>query len=798
MKYRELIQSMTLEEKAMLMSGKNNWESEDIPRLKVPSLFCADGPHGIRKQLGAADHLGLNPSAPATCYPTASAIANSWDTSLGEDVGSCLGAEAAEQGVNILLGPGLNIKRNPLCGRNFEYFSEDPYLSGKMAAGYVRGIQSHGVSACPKHFAANSQETLRMASDSVMDERTLRELYLTGFEIAVKESNPKTLMTSYNLVNGVYANENPHLLQEILVDEWGFDGIVVSDWGGSNDHTAGVAAGNHLEMPAAGPGTDREIVEAVKNGSLSMEILDKRVDEFLSVLFDVTRAKNVKADLTAHHAAARRAARESIVLLKNENSILPLKKGASVAVIGDFADMPRYQGAGSSLVNTTHLDRTMDEIKKTDLTVAGFSAGFTRNGTPDDAMLKDACALAQKAETVLLYLGLDEVRETEGLDRSDMRIAENQVALLAAIQKANPNIVVVLSCGSAVEMPWLGHCRALIHASLSGQAGAGAILDVLTGVYNPSGKLTESYPVKYQDTPNYRYYPGLECSAEYREGPFVGYRYYEKANIPVQFPFGFGLSYSTFSYSELSVSATEVSFTLENTGALAGAEVVQLYIGKNDSAVFRPVKELKGFQKVFLQSGERKAVTIPLDDKAFRYFDVTANRFETESGEYQIYVGSSSADIRLTGEVAVKGTAVPSAYDSEKLPHYFSGKVTEVSDKEFELLLGRPLPNGKWDRSKPLGRNDTFAQLFYAKSPVARLAYKVLSSKKRKAEESGKPDLNILFIYNMPFRGMAKMMGGMFDMKMVDALLFLFNGHFFRGAGRLIKAFLTREKPHKS
>lgn len=798
MKYPEIINKMTLEEKASLLAGKNNWESKDIPRLNIPSLFCADGPHGLRRQLGSTDHLGLNPSSPATCFPTAAAIANSWDASLGEDIGKCLGDEAAEQNVHVVLGPGLNIKRNPLCGRNFEYFSEDPYLSGKMAAGYVRGIQANGGSACPKHFAANSQETMRMSNNSILDERTLRELYLTGFEIAVKESKPKSLMTSYNLVNGVYANENAHLLQDILVDEWGFDGFVVSDWGGSNDHTQGVAAGSHLEMPSAGPATNREIVESVQNGTLSMSLLDKRVDEFLSVLFEVTKVKSKKADFDAHHVMARRAAQESIVLLKNDDAILPLKKGVRVAVIGDFADKPRYQGAGSSLVNATRLDRTMDEIKKFDLDVMGFASGFIRTGQPDDALLAAACTLAKQSEVVLLYLGLDEVRETEGIDRTEMRIAENQVRLLEAIHKVNANIVVTLSCGSAIEMPWLNLCKAVVHNSLSGQAGAGAVLDVLTGFVNPSGKLSESYPIKYLDTPNCRWYPGKECNAEYRESLFVGYRYYEKADVQVLFPFGFGLSYTSFAYSNLTVNPSEVSFTLENTGSVAGSEVVQLYIGLNKSKLFRPIKELKGFCKVFLQQGEQKKVNIPLDDKAFRYFNTATNRFEIESGEYQIYIGASSADIRLTGSLTVEGTEASIPYSAQKLPHYYSGKVTEISDAEFGALLGRPIPDGKWDKTKLLGRNDTFAQLFYAKSPVARLTYKILNYKKSKAEAAGKPDLNILFIYNMPFRGIAKMTVGMVDMKMVDAIIFIFNGHFLRGAGRLIKAFFNREKPEKS
>lgn len=799
MKYSELIQKMTLAEKASLLSGKNNWESQDVPRLNIPSLFCADGPHGVRRQLGSSDHLGLNPSATATCFPSASAVANSWDPELGEEIGRCIGAEAAEQGVHVLLGPGLNTKRSPLCGRNFEYFSEDPYLSGKMAAGYIRGIQSQGISACPKHFAANSQETVRMSSNSILDERTLRELYLTGFEIAVKEASPKALMTSYNRVNGVYANEHPHLLQEVLRDEWGFDGFVVSDWGGSNDHTAGVAAGSHLEMPAPGYASVLEIIEAVRNGTLSEETLNRRVDEFLCVLFDVTKKKNIdKVNYDRHHDMARRAARESVVLLKNDQGILPLARGTRVAVIGDFAVMPRYQGAGSSLVNVTRLDKTMDEIPASGLEFIGFSSGFHRNGQPDEALLKTAVALAGQAEVVLLYLGLEETRETEGLDRGDMRISSNQIALLQEISKVNPNIVTVLSCGAAIEMPWHGFCKGILLAALSGQAGAGAVLDVITGKENPGGKLSETYPLRYEDTPNCRNYPGREYSAEYREGLFIGYRYYEKVNAPVLFPFGYGLSYTTFAYENLTVSQTGVSFELTNTGHTAGAEIAQVYVGKQDSALFRPAKELRGFAKVFLKPRETQTVKIAFDDKAFRYYNVQTRRFEVEGGEYEIYIGASSADVRLQSSVTLDGTNAPIPYDAAKLPHYYNGKITDVQDAEFESLLGQKLPDGRWDVTKPLGRNDTFAQLYYAKSPVARLVHKILINRMKKAEASGKPDLNTLFIFNMPFRGLAKLTVGMVDMRMADALLFLFNGHFFRGAGRLIQAFFSRKKAPKS
>ena len=791
---------MTLEEKCYLLSGKDFWQTRSLDRLGVPNMSLSDGPHGIRKQEGEGDQLGLNGSLPATCYPTAATIANSWDPALGEEIGEHLGAEAASQGVCVLLGPGLNIKRSPFCGRNFEYFSEDPYLAGKMAAGYIRGIQKNGVSACPKHFAANSQELRRMASDSVMDERTLREIYLTGFEIAVKEGHAKSIMSSYNRVNGVYANENPHLLQEILRDEWGFDGFVVSDWGASNDHVAGVRAGSHLEMPTTVGDSDLELVEAVKSGKLDEKLLDQRVDELLDVVLSTCKAvdqwKGRKFYEDAHHAMAARASEQSIVLLKNEKNILPLKKGAKVAVIGEFAQKARYQGAGSSVVNPTKLDHTMDVIKNFDLDVAGFEAGYPRSGKGDPAMQNKAVELAKKADIVLLYIGLDEISESEGLDRAHMKLPQSQVDLIEAVSAVNPNVVAVMSAGSAVEMPWLPKVKALVHGYLCGQAGASSVLKAIMGQVNPSGKLAESYPIKYEDVSSAPYFPAKERTAEYREGLYVGYRYFETANVPVLFPFGFGLSYTTFEYSDLTVTDKEASFTLKNTGSVDGAEVAQLYVSKTDGDVFRPAKELKGFQKVFLKAGESKKVTIPLDDKAFRYFNVNTNQFEVEGGQWSILIGASAADIKLSGKVSVTGTEAASPYDKAKFAKYFAGDVKNISDAEFEALLGRPIPDGHW--SGTLDMNDAICQLYYAKSWIARKAYKIMTNMLNKSIEKGEPDLNITFIYNMPFRGIAKMAGGMCTMEMAEGILTICNGHFFKGLGAVIGGFFRSGKKRKA
>ena len=798
MKHEDLIKQMTLEEKCHLLSGRDFWQTQSVKRLGVESMTLSDGPHGIRKQEGAGDQLGLNGSVPATCYPTAATMANSWDPALGEELGRHLGAEAASQDVCVLLGPGLNIKRSPFCGRNCEYFSEDPYLAGKMAAGYIRGIQANGVSACPKHFAANNTELRRMASNSVMDERTLREIYLTNFEIAVREGHPKSIMSSYNMVNGVYANENAHLLQEILRDDWGFDGFVVSDWGACNDFTEGVRAGSHLEMPSTGGDSPRQLMQAVSEGRISEDEVNVRVDELLDVMLLTRKAvdpfKSKPFDKDAHHAFARKASEQSIVLLKNEGGILPLKKGSKVAVIGEFAQKARYQGAGSSVVNCTKLDHTMDVIGNFDLNVVGFEPGYPRHGEPNAEMQAKAVELAKKADYVLLYIGLDEISESEGLDRSTLALPKCQTEVVKAVAAANKNVIVVMSAGSSVEMPWIDSMKGLVHGYLCGQAGAGAVLRVILGEVNPSGKLSESYPLKYEDCSTAPYFPAKERNVEYREGLYVGYRYYCTAKVPVLFPFGFGLSYTTFAYSNLKVTDKKATFTLTNTGKMDGAEVAQLYVHAKNPSVYRPNRELKGFAKVFLKAGESREVTIELDDKAFRYWNSVTNRFEVDGGEYDILIGASAADIRLSGTVTVKGSGAPACEDLSKLPSYAKGDIKAVSDKEFETLLGHKIPDGKW--AGTLQPNDAIAQLYYAKSLKARLVWKIMTGMLNKSIEKGEPDLNITFIYNMPIRAIGKMAGGMVSQEMCDGILDIVNGHgicFCKGLCKLIGGFVKQQ-----
>ncbi|MBQ8488406.1 MAG: glycoside hydrolase family 3 C-terminal domain-containing protein [Pseudobutyrivibrio sp.] len=773
---KEIISKLTLMEKAALLSGKNEWESRDIPRLGIQSITFSDGPHGLRRQEGAGDHLGLNASLPATCFPTAATVANSWDPSLGEEIGAALGEEAVAQNVDVLLGPGLNMKRSPLCGRNFEYFSEDPILAGKMAAAYVRGIQSKHVYSCPKHFAVNSREYRRMAMNAVVDERTLREIYLTAFEIAVKEGGAKTIMSAYNEVNGQYANENKHLLVDILREEWGFDGIVVTDWGASNDHVAGVKCQSNVEMPNPGLDSARELIKAATEGEgrITEEEIDKAILPIIEAAIYFKENDHTKGfDKEAHHAIAKKAAVNSAVLLKNDEDILPLKAGTTVCLRGPFVDKPRYQGSGSSQVNSTKVETIREQIANYDLNVT------------DDP---------EKADVVLFFFGLDEIAESEGADRMSIDVPEYQIKELEELTVYNKHIIGVMSAGSSVKMPWLGNLQALLHGYLTGQAGASALLDIIVGKEIPTGKLSESYPFAYTDCSIVNYADTEKRNLQYREGPFIGYRYYDTADVAVQFPFGFGLSYTTFEYSALSVSEEGIKFTIKNTGNRDGAEIAQMYIGKSESGLIRPKKELKGFKKVWIKAGESADVEIPFDDKTFRYFSTVSNKWEIEGGEYEIYVGGNVRDIELTGRITKAGTITELPYDIESLPSYKTGKVRNVHYEEFEKLYAAPLPE---EKVGPLDINDALCQMKDAKSGICRLVYKVLKNNLDKSYEKGVPDLNTMFIYNMPFRAICKMSGGMVSREMVESIVKIANGHFFRGLGGVIGGFFKNARANK-
>ncbi|GAB6108964.1 glycoside hydrolase family 3 C-terminal domain-containing protein [Fusibacter bizertensis] len=791
LKYKSIISQMTLVEKASLLSGEDFWHSRKIERLNVPAMALADGPHGLRKQASEGDHLGLVKGVAATCFPTSATMANSWDIAICEEVGKALGKEAVYNEVNIILGPGLNIKRSPLCGRNFEYYSEDPYQAGKIAAAFTRGIQSEGVGACLKHFAANNQEYLRMTNDSIVDERTLHEIYLTGFEIAVKEGKPKAVMSSYNKVNGTYSHEHRYLLRELLVDNWGFDGMVVSDWGGSNDAVESVKAGAHLEMPSTGYDSVHQIVDAVKIGYLEESVLDERVDEFLKVLYETEIKRQTELDFDVNHRLAQKAVEASIILLKNK-SLLPLKPETEVAIIGDFADVPRYQGSGSSMVNPYKLDSTLELMAQSGLNIIGYAQGYDRVGKGDHEKLEAAVKLAQKAKVAVVYIGLNEIDEVEGQDRSHLKISTCQIELLAAISKV-AKTVAVISGGSVIEMPWETHCDAIVHGYLTGQAGAQAIFNVLNGSVNPSGKLSETYPICYEDVPNIKYYPGNEKTSEYRDGIYVGYRYYDKVDQKVQYPFGFGLSYTHFEYSNLVVTRDGVKFNLKNIGALAGAEVSQLYIGKEQESIYRAKKELKGFKKVFLEPGETTVVEIPFDAYSFRYYDVNESTFQVERGLYRIEIGSSSRDIKLCDEIEIAGI-IPVKDDSKALEAYFRGNITEIDSSTFQALYGDVVPSATWDKTQPLGLNDSLAQMVYAKSFLARFAINRLIGMRNKSVKKGNPDLNLFFLSNMPFRAIAKMSNGMISIAMTKNILDIVNGHFFKGLGGLVRSFISYRK----
>jgi beta-glucosidase len=665
----QLVAKMTLEEKALLLSGDGWWKTHAIERLQIPSICMTDGPHGLRKVQGG----GLSESVPATCFPTASALASSWDIELIREVGAALAEESQASDVQILLGPGINMKRSPLGGRNFEYFSEDPILAGKMAAAYIVGVQSEGVGTSLKHFAANNQEFERMATSSNLDERTLHEVYLPAFEIAVRESQPWSVMAAYNPVNGIHSSENGLLLNEILRTRWGFRGFAVSDWGAVHDRVEGVNAGLHLEMPGSGDYNRNKIIAAVQTGKILPATLDKVVAELLAVILEAKdrHRPGVMFDVNQHDSLARKAAGESLVLLKNASNLLPLDFGdtKTIAVIGAFARRPRYQGAGSSQVNPTKVSTAYDELVK----LAGqevasrYAEGYTDEGTTTDDLVAESVEQAKGAQVAVIFAGLPDVFESEGFDRASLELPAAHNRIIEAVSAVQPNLAVVLMNGSAVTMPWANKVKAIIEAWLGGQAGGGAIADALTGKVNPSGKLSETFPARLEDTPAFPDFPAHHKEANYGEGIFIGYRYYDTRKIAPLFPFGFGLSYTTFSYSDLQVNATEIKETdrvvvtvkVKNTGRLAGQEVTQLYIHEQRSKVVRPEKELKAFAKVALQPAEEAVVSFELEKRDFAYYDVSTHEWIVNPGKFEILVGGSSRDLPLKQTIEMTTAQTP-------------------------------------------------------------------------------------------------------------------------------------------
>lgn len=670
-KIKKLISQMTLEEKAGLCSGRNVWFTKDVERLNVTGIMVSDGPHGLRKQATGGDHLGVSGSVAAVCFPSAAAIAASFDRDLIRTMGEALGDECQAEDVGIILGPGVNIKRSPICGRNFEFLSEDPYLSAQMATDYIQGVQSKNVGTSLKHFLANNQEHRRMSSSSNIDERTLREIYLAPFEGAVINAKPWTVMCSYNKVNGVYSSQNPLYLTDILRGEWGFDGYVVSDWGAVSDRVESLKSGLELEMPSSRGINDKRIVEAVKNGSLDEKILDQAVERILTVnnRYLDNRKPDAVYDKEEHHQLAGKIISESMVLLKNDG-ILPLKKSDNIAFIGKFADKPRIQGGGSSHINSFKVTSALQAMEGApNITYAkGYDVEADKI---DEVLIREAVEAAKRANVAVVFAGLPDIFESEGYDRSHMSLPNCQNRLISEIIAVQPNTVVVLHNGSPVEMPWVNDVKGILELYLGGQNVGQATVDVLFGDVNPSGKLAETFPVKLEDNPSYLFYFGEKDIVEYREGIFVGYRYYDKKNVDVLFPFGHGLSYTTFDYSKLTVSSENIKDTdvltvkvdVTNTGKVAGKEVVQLYVGDRESTVIRPVKELKGFEKVSLNPGETKTVTFNLGKRAFAYYNTEISDWHVETGEFDILIGKSSRDIVSKKTIHVESTvALPVVY----------------------------------------------------------------------------------------------------------------------------------------
>lgn len=797
MKYQEIIDKLTLEEKASLCSGKDFWHMKGIERLDIPSIMLTDGPHGLRKKDEASGGPSLDNSVPATCFPPAVTTAASWDPSLLFKMGEALGEECLAERVSVLLGPGVNMKRSPLCGRNFEYFSEDPLLAGEVAAGLINGVQSKGIGTSLKHFATNNQEMRRMSVDSVVDERALREIYLTAFEIAVKKAKPWTVMNAYNKLNGVYCSDNEELQQKILRDEWGFDGVVVTDWGAANDRVQGIIAGNELEMPTSGGYNDKKIADAVRRGQLSVDMLDKRVDSLLDLIFKAEKSLCCHTyDKKAHHELAREIAAQSMVLLKNENNLLPLQKGKKVAVIGELARSPRYQGAGSSQINPTELSDAFSELVK-----AGYqplySPGYNKNSKSiSQLLINDACDLAKRSDIVLLFIGLTDDYEAEGYDRTTLELPAAHNRLAEEICEVCDNVVVVLSGGSPVTMPWLSKVKAVLNGYLGGQAGGAAIADILSGRQNPCGKLAETYPLSLGDTQCVNYYPGTVMTTEYRDSVYIGYRYYDTAKKDVLFPFGFGLSYTEFKYSALKLSKKKikddetltVSFNVKNVGSVAGAEISQLYVSDCESTIYRPAKELKGFAKTFLEPGEEKTVTIELSKRAFAYYNVNIHDWHVESGDFAVLVGASSRDIKLEGKVNVQSTAKDVAVPDYKAvaPEYYTGEVQRVSDEAFTAVLGHEIP--------PCERgNEPFTLLDSLERTKNSKWGKIINTVIDKAlnavfkESNSTVDMVKAMALQIPIRNFITMSSGVFTEEMAQGLLMILNDDqsTLKGAGKI-------------
>ncbi len=793
MKHKDIVEKMSLKQKADFVSGYDYWHLEEAEELGLPKIMITDGPHGLRKQNPNGKGVGLGNSYPATCMPPAATSACSWDEELLREEGEALAEECLQEKVSVILGPGTNIKRSPVCGRNFEYFSEDPLLAGKMSAGLINGCQSKGIGTSLKHFACNSQEAFRMIINEVIDERTMREIYFPAFEIAVKEAQPWTIMNSYNRINGVYASQNDWLQNKVARDEWGFEGLFVTDWGASVDRVPGLEAGTDLEMPSSGTLNSERIIAAVENGVLDEAVLDEGVDNVVDLIIKSKPAleKDFKYDVEAHHAVARKVAEGSMVLLKNDDNILPLKSNAKIAVIGEMAKAPRYQGAGSSVINPTKLDNAYDSLIElgSDVTYAQgyYKAPPTKkdkNRKSESELTAEAVKAAKAADVALVFIGLTEEFEAEGYDRDNIDMPAAHNALVSEVVKANPNTVVVLAGGSVVNMPWIEDVKALLNMGLSGQAGGSAAANILMGKVNPSGKTAETYPLSFDENPVYGNYPGSPVISEHKESIYIGYRYYDTAKKNVLFPFGFGLSYTTFEYSDIKLSESEikdnetvtVSFKIKNTGDMDGAEIAQVYVADQESTIFRPEKELRAFTKVFIKAGEEKEVSVTLGKRAFAYYNTNIGDWHVETGEFAVLVGSSSRDIRLEAAVNVISTVEAEIPDYKKsAPAYYTADIAGMNGGQWAAVYGQQLPSAERDTSAKITIYNCLDDASHTKwgGRIGRLIQSVIT--KFASAETGDGAMLQAMAVQIPMRNFISMSMGVFSPKMAEGLLQILN-----------------------
>ena len=793
MKHKDIVEKMSLKQKADFVSGYDYWHLEEAEELGLPKIMITDGPHGLRKQNPNGKGVGLGNSYPATCMPPAATSACSWDEELLREEGEALAEECLQEKVSVILGPGTNIKRSPVCGRNFEYFSEDPLLAGKMSAGLINGCQSKGIGTSLKHFACNSQEAFRMIINEVIDERTMREIYFPAFEIAVKEAQPWTIMNSYNRINGVYASQNDWLQNKVARDEWGFEGLFVTDWGASVDRVPGLEAGTDLEMPSSGTLNSERIIAAVENGVLDEAVLDEGVDNVVDLIIKSKPAleKDFKYDVEAHHAVARKVAEGSMVLLKNDDNILPLKSNAKIAVIGEMAKAPRYQGAGSSVINPTKLDNAYDSLIELGADVT-YAQGYykapptkkDKNRKSESELTAEAVKAAKAADVALVFIGLTEEFEAEGYDRDNIDMPAAHNVLVSEVVKANPNTVVVLAGGSVVNMPWIEDVKALLNMGLSGQAGGSAAANILMGKVNPSGKTAETYPLSFDENPVYGNYPGSPVISEHKESIYIGYRYYDTAKKNVLFPFGFGLSYTTFEYSDIKLSESEikdnetvtVSFKIKNTGDMDGAEIAQVYVADKESTIFRPEKVLRAFTKVFIKAGEEKEVSVTLGKRAFAYYNTNIGDWHVETGEFAVLVGSSSRDIRLEAAVNVISTVEAEIPDYKKsAPAYYTADIAGMNGGQWAAVYGQQLPSAERDTSAKITIYNCLDDASHTKwgGRIGRLIQSVIT--KFASAETGDGAMLQAMAVQIPMRNFISMSMGVFSPKMAEGLLQILN-----------------------